>query len=265
MEAGACAGTGQRCVCMCREQRGGTWPAGCSCCVSPTNPASPATVLVRLCLLRCRLAKQQLRILIFPGTEVLWKHFKEVPPPQGHHILVPPPDKPSAEEAADAMEVAAITANMVACVAAACGEPVLPEALGMTAHEVAEVRQGGGGAPLPAAQPLHMAVPQPAAAGRPAQQADAQQQRQQQQLVVRQQQQQPGTPPPDEYESMLAAALRAVDRPVQVPQAGAGPPPWGAAAMQVDDAAHPQSAASDSDVSISDADEDDNLDDVGSP
>ena len=80
-----------------------------------------------------RLAKQQLRILIFPGTEVLWKHFPDVKPPQGHHILVPPPDRPSAEEAADALEGAAITANMVACVSAACGEPVLPETLGMPA------------------------------------------------------------------------------------------------------------------------------------
>jgi hypothetical protein len=61
-----------------------------------------------------RLAKQQLRILIFPGTEVLWKQFPEVPPPQGHHVLVPPPPRPSDEEAADAMEVAGITANMCA-------------------------------------------------------------------------------------------------------------------------------------------------------
>lgn len=61
---------------------------------------------------RCRLAKKQLRILIFPGTEVLWKQYAEVKPPQGHHVLVPPPDRPSPEEAADAMEVAAITANM---------------------------------------------------------------------------------------------------------------------------------------------------------
>jgi len=35
-----------------------------------------------------RLAKQQLRILIFPGTEVLYKHFEGVKPPEGHHVLV---------------------------------------------------------------------------------------------------------------------------------------------------------------------------------
>ncbi len=213
-----------------------------------------------------RLAKQQLRILIFPGTEVLWKHFKEVPPPQGHHILVPPPDKPSAEDAADALEVAAITANMVSCVAAAFGEPVLPEELGMTAHEVAEAQQGGGGgAPLPAAQQLPMAVPQPTAAGRPpptlAQQAAAPPQQQQQQLALQQQQQQPAAPPPDEYEAMLAAAMRAVDREGRGPQAGpgwaAGPPLWGAAAVHAEGTVQPAPAASDSDVSISDADEDD--------
>lgn len=183
---------------------------------------------------------------------MLWKHFSEVPKPQGHHILVPPPDKPSAEEAADAMEVAAITANMVACVAAACGEPVLPEALGMTAHEVAEVRQGGGGgAPVPAAQQLPMAVPQPT----PAQQAAVPPPPQQQQ------QQQPAAPPSDEYEAMLAAAMQEVDREVPGRQAGAawaaGPPPWGVAAMQVNGAARPQPAPSDSDVSISDPDEED--------
>ncbi|PRW56093.1 Nucleosome-remodeling factor subunit BPTF isoform A [Chlorella sorokiniana] len=94
-----------------------------------------------------RLAKQQLRILIFPGTEVLYKHFEGVKPPEGHHVLVPPPDRISPEEAADAMEVAAITANMVACVAAACGEPVLPETLGMTPAEVAQHATGQQAAP----------------------------------------------------------------------------------------------------------------------
>jgi N-acetylglutamate synthase-like GNAT family acetyltransferase len=59
-----------------------------------------------------RLAKQQLRILIFPGTEVLYKQYEEVPPPEGHHVLMPPPPKPSEQEAADCMEVAFITANM---------------------------------------------------------------------------------------------------------------------------------------------------------
>lgn len=53
-------------------------------------------------------------------------------------LQVPPPDRISPEEAADAMEVAAITANMVSCVSAACGEPVLPETLGMTPAEVAQ-------------------------------------------------------------------------------------------------------------------------------
>ena len=28
-----------------------------------------------------------MHVLIFPGTEVLWKHYEDVPAPQGHHQL----------------------------------------------------------------------------------------------------------------------------------------------------------------------------------
>lgn len=136
-----------------------------------------------------RLAKQQLRILIFPGTEVLYKHFEGVKPPEGHHVLVPPPDRISPEEAADAMEVAAITANMVACVAAACGEPVLPETLGMTPAEVAQ----------------HATVQQAAPAPGPA---------------AAQQQQAAAGPPRGGYEGRVAAVVPAADLPAA---AGAAP------------------------------------------
>ena len=54
-------------------------------CCRPLHPGCPPRA--------CRLAKQQLRILIFPGTEVLWKHYLEVPRPQGHHVLIPSPDR----------------------------------------------------------------------------------------------------------------------------------------------------------------------------
>ena len=54
-------------------------------CCRPLHPGCPPRA--------CRLAKQQLCILIFPGTEVLWKHYLEVPRPQGHHVLVPSPDR----------------------------------------------------------------------------------------------------------------------------------------------------------------------------
>ena len=93
-------------VCNCSSSKAGQLASDypLSAYHPPTRPLAPH--------LPCRLAKQQLRILIFPGTEVLFKQFPEVKAPEGHHILVPPPDRPSAEEAADAMEVAAITANM---------------------------------------------------------------------------------------------------------------------------------------------------------
>lgn len=155
---------------------------------------------------RARLAKQQLRILIFPGTEVLYKHFPDVPRPEGHHVLLPPPDQPTPEEAADAMEVAAITSNMLACVAAACGEPILPESLGMTRAEVAQAQ------PLPAVRPPGAAGPAPQAAQQQqaaygaAPGAAARQQYAQlpQQQAAAQQQQAPG----DEYEAMIAAAMQ---------------------------------------------------------
>jgi hypothetical protein len=232
------------------------------------------------CLPR-RLAKQQLRILIFPGTEVLWKHFPDVKPPQGHHILVPPPDRPSAEEAADALEVAAITANMVACVSAACGEPVLPETLGMPA-----AGSGGGEQPVQAQQPAqsepgqqqqqnHVQHPAPAMHQQQQAQMHAQAHQQQQQPAVLQQAPLPfagpgsghggmlhpqaaaaAQPPPpgDEYEAMIAQAMSEADRTVAAAA-------WQApAAMDVDGApagaaAQQQPASSDEAVSSASDDE----------
>lgn len=225
-----------------------------------------------------RLAKQQLRILIFPGTEVLWKHFKEVKPPEGHHVLRPSPDRPTAEEAAEALEVAAITANMVACVAAACGEPVLPETLGMTTAEAAAaVPQQAAGAAMQGQQPPHAA----AGAGMPAAGGPQQQQQYAQQHYPQQQQDEPA----DAYEAMIAAAISAADGQIAAAQqlagaatAGAAPawaggaPAWGAAGMEVDGMGqHPhaqhaqQLHASDSDVSISDADDEGDGDDSSEP
>ena len=34
-----------------------------------------------------RLAKHQLKVLVFPGTEMLWKTIDGIDPPSGHHIL----------------------------------------------------------------------------------------------------------------------------------------------------------------------------------
>ena len=36
-----------------------------------------------------RLAKHQLKVLVFPGTEMLWKQIDGVPEPSGHHVLEP--------------------------------------------------------------------------------------------------------------------------------------------------------------------------------
>ncbi len=60
------------------------------------------------------------------------------------------------------MEVAAITANMVACVAAACGEPVLPETLGMTPAEVAQHATAQQAAPAAGAAPAQQQRQPPA-------------------------------------------------------------------------------------------------------
>lgn len=117
------------------------------------------------------------------------------------------------------MEVAAITANMVACVAAACGEPVLPETLGMTPAEVAQHAGTQQAAPAPAAAPAaqqrQAAValpPRPPAAGAGA--------------------------PPDEYAAMVAAAMQAAD------QAAAAP-------MDVDDGQRRQRGFDSEDEAIS--------------
>lgn len=68
------------------------WPSSnCICAlISPCMPQPLATIHAHppIPVLSRRLAKQQLRILIFPGTEVLWKHFEGVKPPEGHHVLV---------------------------------------------------------------------------------------------------------------------------------------------------------------------------------
>lgn len=45
-----------------------------------------------------KLAKQQLRILVFPGTEMLWKDVQGVGAPDGHHILAPLPERETAED-----------------------------------------------------------------------------------------------------------------------------------------------------------------------
>jgi len=46
-----------------------------------------------------RMAKQQLRILVFPGTEVLWKTMEGVAEPEGHHTLHPEPPEEDLREA----------------------------------------------------------------------------------------------------------------------------------------------------------------------
>jgi hypothetical protein len=62
------------------------------------------------------MAKQQLRILVFPGTEVLWKVVDNTVPAKGHHILkpVPPPE--------DILGVRHTIQDLVTAVAVAAGE-----------------------------------------------------------------------------------------------------------------------------------------------
>lgn len=62
------------------------------------------------------MAKQQLRILVFPGTEVLWKVVENTVPAEGHHILrqVPSPE--------DILGVRHVIRNLVTSVAVASGE-----------------------------------------------------------------------------------------------------------------------------------------------
>lgn len=147
-----------------------------------------AAVCVVLC--RCLCSSRSLAcllglasLMITRGTASRNAHFTP------RRLQVPPPDRISPEEAADAMEVAAITANMVACVAAACGEPVLPETLGMTPAEVAQ----------------HATAQQAAPATGPA---------------AAQQQQAAAGQPRDGYQGMSAAAVPAADHPAA---AGAAP------------------------------------------
>ena len=201
-----------------------------------------------------RLAKQQLRILIFPGTEVLYKTFPDVPRPEGHHVLLPAPDQLSPEEAADAMEVACIASNMVACVAAACGEPITPGCLGMSRAEVAQAQPlpplrapgapgGAAPAPRPAAQQQQAAAPPPAA---------GQQQYAQPQAAQQQQQQQQPRPPQgagDAYERMIAAAMQAADK--QFAAGGAAPAPAGGAWGQPQHAPQPMYADDSGDEPLS--------------
>jgi Tify domain binding domain len=62
------------------------------------------------------MAKQQLRILVFPGTEVLWKVVENTVPADGHHVLhpVPPPE--------DILGVRHAIQDLVTAVAVAAGE-----------------------------------------------------------------------------------------------------------------------------------------------
>lgn len=62
------------------------------------------------------MAKQQLRILVFPGTEVLWKVVENTVPAEGHHILrpIPPPE--------DILGVRHALHDLVTAVAVASGE-----------------------------------------------------------------------------------------------------------------------------------------------
>jgi hypothetical protein len=62
------------------------------------------------------MAKQQLRILVFPGTEVLWKVVDNTVPAKGHHVLkeVPPPE--------DILGVRHVIQDLVTEVAVAAGE-----------------------------------------------------------------------------------------------------------------------------------------------
>ena len=54
-----------------------------------------------------RLAKHQLKVLVFPGTEMLWKTIEGIQPPIGHHIL-----KPIISEE-DANQLIGVVRNMV--------------------------------------------------------------------------------------------------------------------------------------------------------
>jgi len=62
------------------------------------------------------MAKQQLRILVFPGTEVLWKEVENTVPADRHHILrpVPPPE--------DILGVRHVIRDLVTAVAVDSGE-----------------------------------------------------------------------------------------------------------------------------------------------
>lgn len=122
-----------------------------------------------------RLAKQLLRILIFPGTEVLWKELPGVPSPGGHHVLRPVPERTS-QQLRDAVEAAAAVAAMVTALAVEAGEEEAPAARGPTVIEVAphdEEEPEEAPAPSTAAAPgggggeaLAEATPRPLAASK---------------------------------------------------------------------------------------------------
>lgn len=66
-----------------------------------------------------KMAKQQLRVLVFPGTEVLWKFMEGVSSPAGHHVLKPLPSP------ADMAAVRKVVYDLVTavCVAEGVEEP----------------------------------------------------------------------------------------------------------------------------------------------
>ena len=86
------------------------------------------------------MAKQQLRILVFPGTEVLWKKVYGTEEPRGHHILQPLPSYD------DVIAVRATLQDLVRCVAIEAGEEEGPAPL-FNAGE--ESRPDGDGDPPP--------------------------------------------------------------------------------------------------------------------
>lgn len=97
------------------------------------------------------MAKQQLRILVFPGTEVLWKEVEGTVAPTGHHVLRPLPDPD------DVTEVRRAVQRCVTAAAVEAGEeeppPPTPEPEPEAAPEAGQAEEGGtaGAAPPPPA------------------------------------------------------------------------------------------------------------------
>jgi len=63
-----------------------------------------------------RLAKHQLKVLVFPGTEMLWKAIDDTTPPAGHHILTP------IISDQDAAELVQVVRSLVKQVEIECGQ-----------------------------------------------------------------------------------------------------------------------------------------------